>query len=83
MDERKTTEKYKYSPSWMDRVKRAEGGGMPDSDGDIDTNQNSQMNQAMNQAGIGSNLANENLKQYNEPMKKPKHLGDYDPGTVD
>jgi hypothetical protein len=36
MDKRETTEKYKYSPAWMDRVKRAEGGGMPDGDGDMD-----------------------------------------------
>jgi len=35
MTERATTEKYVYSPKWIGRAKRAEGGGMSDSDGFI------------------------------------------------
>jgi len=35
VNKRETTEKYKYKPTWMDRAKRAEGGGMADSDGEM------------------------------------------------
>jgi hypothetical protein len=33
--ERKTSDKYRYSPSWLDRAKKAEAGGMPDSKGEL------------------------------------------------